>query len=124
MSELSPRNAHTHALKQIHLIAESIEAFGFVAPIMVDKAGEIVAGHDRYEAAGLLGISKVPVVCPGHLGPTGQVHIAGEGGSGRCAAGAGGHCCQPSWRSVAARRTPYPVRGRPQPGGLRRRDAR
>lgn len=65
----SPRNARTHTKKQIHLIAESIKAFGFVAPILIDGSSEIVAGHGRYEAAKLLGIAKVPVVCLDHLAP-------------------------------------------------------
>lgn len=65
----SPRNARTHSKKQIHLIAESIKGFGFVAPILIDGSGEIVAGHGRYEAAKLLGIAKVPVVCLDHLAP-------------------------------------------------------
>ena len=46
LSELtpSPRNARTHSCKQVHQIAQSIKAFGFVTPILVDPAGEIVAG--------------------------------------------------------------------------------
>jgi DNA modification methylase len=63
----SPRNARTHTKKQIHLIAESIRGFGFVAPILIDGSGEIVAGHGRYEAATLLGMTTVPVVCLDHL---------------------------------------------------------
>lgn len=65
----SPRNARTHTKKQIHLIAESIKGFGFVAPILIDGSGEIVAGHGRYEAATLLGMTTVPVVCLDHLAP-------------------------------------------------------
>ncbi|WP_376984674.1 ParB/Srx family N-terminal domain-containing protein [Bosea sp. R86505] len=65
----SPRNARTHTKKQIHLIAESIKGFGFVAPILIDGSGEIVAGHGRYEAARLLGMTTVPVVCLDHLAP-------------------------------------------------------
>lgn len=70
MSEVtpSPRNARTHSRKQIHLIAESIKAFSFVAPILIDGKGEIVSGHGRYEAAKLLGMKKVPVICLEHLG--------------------------------------------------------
>lgn len=59
----SPHNARTHSQKQLHLIAQSIEAFGFVTPILVDGNGEIVAGHGRYEAAKLLGIGQVPTIC-------------------------------------------------------------
>lgn len=69
LSELKPsaRNARTHSHKQINLIAESIRAFGFVTPVMIDSAGEIVAGHGRYEAAKLLELKAVPTTCLSHL---------------------------------------------------------
>ena len=41
---------------------ESIRRFGFVKPILVDKAGVIIAGHTRYVAAYQLGLEFVPVV--------------------------------------------------------------
>ena len=41
---------------------ESIKRFGFVKPILVDKAGVIFAGHTRYVAAYQLGMEFVPVV--------------------------------------------------------------
>lgn len=41
---------------------ESIKRFGFVKPILVDKAGVIIAGHTRYVAAYKLGMEFVPVV--------------------------------------------------------------
>lgn len=41
---------------------ESIRRFGFVKPILVDKAGVIIAGHTRYVAAYQLGLEYVPVV--------------------------------------------------------------
>lgn len=41
---------------------ESIKRFGFVKPILVDKAGVIIAGHTRYVAAYQLGVEFVPVV--------------------------------------------------------------
>lgn len=64
----SVRNARTHSQKQIHLIAESIKAFGFVSPIVAAANGEIVAGHGRYEAAKQLGIKSAPVIHVAHLG--------------------------------------------------------
>lgn len=63
----SARNARTHSQKQIHLIADSIKAFGFVTPVLVDGTGEIVAGHGRYEAAKLLGRETVPTISLDHL---------------------------------------------------------
>ena len=41
---------------------EGIERFGFVKPILVDKAGVIICGHTRYVASYQLGIEFVPVV--------------------------------------------------------------
>jgi ParB-like nuclease domain len=54
------RNARTHSRKQIHQIADSIEAFGFVVPILIDDDGIIIAGHGRYAAAKLLDLKQVP----------------------------------------------------------------
>jgi len=65
-----PDNPRKHGRAQIRAIARSIEAFGFNAPILVDKNNKIVAGHGRYEAATLLGIDKVPVILLDHLTPT------------------------------------------------------
>src|SRR3989304_4109687 len=56
------KNAKEHNAKQIKLIAESIKRFGFLQPIVIDKNNEIVAGHGRYEAAKLLGLSDVPII--------------------------------------------------------------
>jgi ParB-like chromosome segregation protein Spo0J len=58
----SARNARTHSRKQIRQIADSITAFGFVVPILVDEHNVIVAGHGRYSAAKLLGLDQVPVI--------------------------------------------------------------
>src|ERR1700736_5727287 len=62
-----PDNPRKHGRAQISAIARSIEAFGFNAPILVDKNNKIVAGHGRYEAAKLLGLDKVPIVSLSHL---------------------------------------------------------
>jgi DNA modification methylase len=63
------RNARTHSAKQIRQIADSIGQFGFVNPILVDGAGEIIAGHGRLAAAQLLGLHEVPVLPVTHLTP-------------------------------------------------------
>ena len=42
--------------------ATSIERYGFVKPILVDRNGVIIAGHTRYFAAFQLGMTEVPVV--------------------------------------------------------------
>jgi ParB-like chromosome segregation protein Spo0J len=56
------RNARTHSRKQIGQIAESIRAFGFVVPILVDETGVIIAGHGRHSAAQLLKLEQVPTI--------------------------------------------------------------
>ncbi len=56
------RNARTHSRKQIRQIADSIKAFGFTNPLIIDKDGMILAGHGRLAAAQELGLEKVPCV--------------------------------------------------------------
>lgn len=63
----NPRNARTHSKKQIKQIAESIKAFGFNNPILVDDAGEVIAGHGRLAAAIQMDLKEVPVVRLSHL---------------------------------------------------------
>jgi DNA modification methylase len=71
LNELTPseRNARTHSNKQIQKVADSIRAYGFVNPILVDGNNEIVAGHGRYAAAKLLRMTTVPVIHLDHLKP-------------------------------------------------------
>src|SRR5262249_8661485 len=38
-----PRNARTHSKKQIRQIADSIQAFGFAAPVLIDEQGVLLA---------------------------------------------------------------------------------
>jgi DNA modification methylase len=61
---LTPRetNPRTHSKKQVRQIAASIEKFGFVNPVLVDRDGGIVAGHGRVEAAKQLGLKTVPTI--------------------------------------------------------------
>jgi hypothetical protein len=58
----NPRNARTHSKRQIKRIAESIRAFGFLSPILIDDAGTVLAGHGRLAAANLLGFETVPTL--------------------------------------------------------------
>jgi DNA modification methylase len=62
-----PLNARKHSRTQIRDIAKSLEAFGFNAPILVDRNRKILAGHGRFEAAKLLGLAEVPVIFLDHL---------------------------------------------------------
>ena len=56
------RNARTHSQKQVRQIAESIKAFGFNNPLLIDEHGTLLAGHGRLSAAKHLGLPAVPVV--------------------------------------------------------------
>jgi DNA modification methylase len=58
----STRNARTHSKKQINQIANSMVAFGWTCPILIDEHGSIIAGVGRYLAARQLGLKKVPVI--------------------------------------------------------------
>ena len=58
----STRNARTHSKKQINQIANSMVAFGWTCPILIDEHGNIIAGVGRYLAAQQLGLKKVPVI--------------------------------------------------------------
>lgn len=63
----NPKNPRIHTEKQVSQIAQSIEAFGFNVPILVDERQNIVAGHGRLLAARKLGWSTVPVIKLNHL---------------------------------------------------------
>lgn len=56
------RNARHHSRKQVKAIAASVREFGFTNPILIDEAGEIIAGHGRFEAAQHLELATVPVI--------------------------------------------------------------
>ncbi len=45
----------------VQAVADSIRAYGFRQPVVVDKDGVIVVGHTRWKAARLLGLAEVPV---------------------------------------------------------------
>lgn len=58
----NPRNARTHSRAQIKQIADSIRAFGFTNPILVDEDDRVLAGHGRLAAAKRLGLEAVPTL--------------------------------------------------------------
>jgi DNA modification methylase len=66
----APDNPRKHSRQQVRAIARSIKAFGFNQPILIDRHRQIVAGHGRYEASKLLGLTQVPVVFLDHLTET------------------------------------------------------
>jgi ParB-like chromosome segregation protein Spo0J len=60
-------NARTHTDDQVAQIAASIRAFGFNNPVLVDDELNIIAGHGRVLAAGVLDLEEVPCVKLSHL---------------------------------------------------------
>jgi ParB/Sulfiredoxin domain len=58
----NPRNARLHPKKQLHQIAASIREFGFNSIVVIDEDNVILVGHGRVEAAGLAGLTTVPVL--------------------------------------------------------------
>lgn len=56
------RNNKKHSPEQIQHIANSIEKYGFIQPIVTDKNGIIIIGHARREAAIKLKMKTVPVL--------------------------------------------------------------
>ena len=53
-------NARTHNEKQIEKIANSIQEFGFINPVLIDSDYGIIAGHGRVKGAEKLGMDEVP----------------------------------------------------------------
>jgi DNA modification methylase len=64
-----PENPRRHAKKQIRQIANSIQAFGFIVPVLIDRDRMVIAGHGRLLAAREVGIAQVPTLCLDHLTP-------------------------------------------------------
>jgi ParB-like chromosome segregation protein Spo0J len=64
------RNPRTHSEAQVAKLAASIVEFGWTAPILVDGAQGIIAGHGRISAARKLGMTEVPVIELSHLSPS------------------------------------------------------
>jgi DNA modification methylase len=66
---LFARNARTHSDDQVTQIAASIVEFGWLNPVLIDDAGNVIAGHGRLLAARKLGLEAVPVIRASHLTP-------------------------------------------------------
>jgi ParB-like nuclease domain len=62
-----PRNARLHPEGQVRRIADSIAAFGFNVPVLIDGDSRVVAGHGRVLAARRLGLSEIPAIILDHL---------------------------------------------------------
>ena len=64
------RNARVHGEKQILQLRSSLREFGFIAPIIIDKKFNIIAGHARFEAAKAESMTEVPCIFAEHLTET------------------------------------------------------
>ncbi|WP_246669425.1 MULTISPECIES: DNA methyltransferase [unclassified Bradyrhizobium] len=64
---LDARNPRQHSQRQINQLADSIQEFGFVMPVVVDGKGHVVVGHGRVLAAKKLRMPRIPVVEIRHL---------------------------------------------------------
>jgi len=53
-------NAKKHSPDQVTKIAESIQEFGFLNPVLIDKDYNVIAGHGRIMAMKQLGETEVP----------------------------------------------------------------
>lgn len=53
----------------VDAVASSIKNYGFKQPIVIDRQGEIIAGHTRLKAAKKLGMDQVPVIVADDLTP-------------------------------------------------------
>ena len=60
-------NARTHSAEQILKLRSSLQKFGFIAPVIIDKNFGIIAGHGRVMAAKAEGIAEIPCVFVEHL---------------------------------------------------------
>lgn len=61
------RNARQHSAEQIAQLRASLREFGFVAPLLIDSEGNVLAGHGRLMAAKAEGMNEVPCVLVEHL---------------------------------------------------------
>ena len=66
---LNSANPRLHSRRQIRQIARSIETFGFIAPILVDRDLKVIAGHGRVLASRELKAAEVPTISIDHLSP-------------------------------------------------------
>ena len=67
MLKPNPNHRRRHKPNQIRRMAEGIETFGFLAPVVVDEMGTILLGHRRVLAAKRLGMVQVPAVFASQL---------------------------------------------------------
>lgn len=63
LSDLRPYARNPRKNDQaVDAVANSIREFGFKVPIVIDKNGEIIAGHTRYKAAKKMKLEEIPCI--------------------------------------------------------------
>src|SRR5438270_1548675 len=62
-----PANPRRNSKKQIQRIGHSLQAFDFMVPVLIERDGNIIAGHGRVLAGREVGITEVPTLCLDHL---------------------------------------------------------
>ena len=69
VNELIPydKNTKKHDKKQIKNVATSIDKYGFVQPLVIDKNNVVIIGHCRLLGAKQLKVETVPCVCADDL---------------------------------------------------------
>ena len=60
-------NPRQHSESQIDRLVRSIKEFGFTNPVLIDDDLNVIAGHGRLMAAGVIGLKTVPTITLGHL---------------------------------------------------------
>lgn len=63
------KNARVHGEEQIDRLAASLREFGWMRPLLITAAGEVIAGHGAMQAALRLGLSEAPCAIRDHLTP-------------------------------------------------------
>lgn len=61
-AEYNPRKALTPADAEFQKIKRSIKKFGYIDPIIINKDGTIIGGHQRYSVLSELGYTEIDVV--------------------------------------------------------------
>jgi DNA modification methylase len=65
--KLDPQNPRIHSAKQIRQMAHSMRTFGFIVPVLIDRNGQVLAGHGRVFAAKEEGMDEIPTICIDYL---------------------------------------------------------
>jgi DNA modification methylase len=63
----SDKNPRTHSEVQYAQLADSIERFGLLNPLLIDSEWRILAGHARCHVARILKLEEIPVIVVDHL---------------------------------------------------------